>query len=68
VAVAFSTDGETLISASWDKTIKIGQIKTNKEIASLRGHTDSISSVAISHDGLLIASGSKDKTIKLWHQ
>ncbi|MBE9233658.1 hypothetical protein IQ231_18785 [Cuspidothrix issatschenkoi LEGE 03284] len=54
----------------WTRKTKIypGQIKTNKEIASLTGHTDSISSVAISHDRLLIASSSKDKTIKLCHQ
>jgi WD40 repeat protein len=68
VGVAFSTDRETLISGSWDKTIKIWQIKTNKKVVSLKSFTESVSSVAISHDGLLVASDSKDKTIKLWHQ
>ena len=57
-----------LASGSWDKTVKIWQISTKKEIASLVGHTDSVSSVAMSHDAKLIASGSKDKTIKLWQR
>ena len=68
VAVVFSADGETLISGSWDKTVKIWQISTKSEIASLVGHTDSVSSVVMRDDGGLIISGSKDKTIKLWRR
>ena len=32
----------------------------------LRGHTDSVSSVAFSPDGMTVAAGSADNTIRLW--
>ena len=63
-ALLFSSDGQYLISASWDKTIKIWQVETGEELCALTGHTDSITSITLA-DGLL-ASSSKDKTVKLW--
>ena len=40
-SVAFSPDGKTLASGSWDKTIKLWDVATGKEQATLKGHTDS---------------------------
>jgi WD40 repeat protein len=65
-SVAFSPDGKTLVSGSWDKTIKLWDVKTGKERATLKGHTEIVWSVAYSPDGKTLASGSYDKTIKLW--
>ena len=65
-SVAFSPDGKTLASASWDKTIKLWDVASGKEVRSLRGHEHNVRSVAFSPDGKTLASGSADKTIKLW--
>ncbi|NJM86462.1 MAG: hypothetical protein HC847_03880 [Hydrococcus sp. RU_2_2] len=64
--VCFSCDGKTLISGSWDKTIKIWQIDKGQEICTLTGHLDAVLSVAISPDGQKIISGSADNSIKIW--
>ena len=63
--VAFSPDGTTLASASRDSTIKVWNLATKENIATLR-HTHSILSVAFSPDGTTFALGAPDSTIKLW--
>lgn len=65
-SVAFSSDGKTLASASWDETIKLWDAQTGQERATLTGHTDKVVSVAFSPGGKTLASASRDKTIKLW--
>ena len=64
-SIAFSPNSKFLVSGSKDKTVKVWQVDTGKEIMTLKGHEDDITSVAISADGKLIASGSKDKSLKL---
>ena len=65
-SVAISPDGQTLVSGSNDKTIKIWQLSTGQELRTLTGHSGWISSLAISPDGQTLVSGSWDKTIKIW--
>ena len=65
-SVAFSKEGKTFASASQDKTIKLWNPETSKELATLKGHTDSVQSVAFSPDGKTLASASIDRTVKLW--
>ena len=65
-SLAFSPDGNWLASGSWDKSIKIWDVATGREVQSLAGHNHPIYSVAFDSRGRWLASGSEDGTIKLW--
>ncbi|MBH8564879.1 caspase family protein [Nostoc sp. CENA67] len=66
-SVAFSPDSKTIASASWDKTVKLWNAATGKEIITLKEHTYPVWSVTFSPDGKTIASASADTTVKLWN-
>ncbi|WP_322673413.1 caspase family protein [Nostoc sp. DedQUE05] len=66
IGVAFSPDGKTIASASNDKTVKVWDAATAKEITTFKGHSDAVIGVAFSPDGKTIASASYDKIVKVW--
>ncbi len=66
LAVAFSLDGQELISGSQDRTIRFWNIKTGKCKQILQGHDDGVRSVSLSPNGQILASGSNDRTIMVW--
>ena len=65
-SVAFSPDGEYALSGSWDKTLKLWDVNTGREIRTFRGYPSDVNSVAFSPNGNYALSGSRDKTLKLW--
>jgi WD40 repeat protein len=54
---AFSPNGKTLATASWDGTVKLWHVPTRQELLTLRGSGEVIWSVAFSPDGKTLAVG-----------
>ena len=65
-SVAIAPDGRTALSGSDDRTLKLWDLATGKELRTFTGHSEDVTSVAIAPDGRTALSGSGDKTLKLW--
>ena len=65
-SLAFSLDGQSLVSGSEDMTIKLWDVQTGGVIKTFHDHTCWIKSVSISADSTRIASAGQDWTIFLW--
>lgn len=60
------SNGECLISSSYDKTINIFSSGNWNKITSLKGHTDKILDVSFANNSQCIISSGWDRSVKLW--
>jgi WD40 repeat protein len=65
-SVAFSPDGAHIVSSSYDRTERVWDAHTGKELAMIDSYSSLVRSVAFSPDGAHIVLGSDDRTVRLW--
>ena len=64
--LAFSPDGRHLATTSEDRSVKLWEVPSGRNVATFRGHTDFVQAVAFRPDGREIASGGMEGTVKFW--
>jgi WD40 repeat protein/tRNA A-37 threonylcarbamoyl transferase component Bud32 len=63
---SFSPDGSHVLTASGDRTGRVWEARTGKELAVLRGHTQAVFDAAYSPEGRHIATAGADGTARIW--
>jgi WD40 repeat protein len=65
--IAFDPTGSRLALASWDSTVTVLGIATNRPVLELVGDTRGVDGVAYSPDSRYIATTSIDDTVRVWN-
>ncbi|EGS18388.1 uncharacterized protein CTHT_0064130 [Thermochaetoides thermophila DSM 1495] len=63
---AIAAHGDTLVSGSYDTTVRVWRISTGELLHTLVGHNQKVYSVVLDHRRNRCISGSMDSTVKIW--
>ena len=63
---AIAAHGDTLVSGSYDCTVRVWKISTGETLHRLQGHTQKVYSVVLDHERNRCISGSMDNLVKVW--
>lgn len=63
---AISGHGDTLVSGSYDSTVRVWRISTGEQLHVLHGHVQKVYSVVLDHKRNHCISGSMDSLVKIW--
>jgi WD40 repeat protein len=66
VSMAISRDEKKLLISCWDKTARLIDLPSMRQVWSFQGDSKQVESVAISADGLLGLAAGSDGKIRLW--
>jgi choice-of-anchor C domain-containing protein len=62
-----SPDGRQLLTASWDKTLRLWDVASGRELLRWEGHSERVHSAAFLPDGSrALSCGNDDKNVSLW--
>jgi WD40 repeat protein len=67
VSVAISPDSNYVATGSKDKSVKLWEVESGREIRSFLGHEKTVTNIDFSSDGKYLLSVSYDKTVKGWN-
>src|SRR5262249_19658832 len=65
-SVAFSSDGERVLSASADESVRLWNLKNGQIVRRLDGHRAAVYAAVFSRKGSHILSGGADGVVRLW--
>lgn len=63
---SIAAHGDTLVSGSYDATVRVWRISTGEALHVLHGHTQKVYSVVLDHERNRCISGSMDSFVKIW--
>jgi serine/threonine protein kinase/WD40 repeat protein len=65
-SVAFSPDGTRLLTGGADRTVRLWDVSTGRELRRFAGHTAQVRSVAFAPDAKTVASAGTDHDVRAW--